>query len=428
MAQRIDDSFDALLSQNSGATAPSYAVEGTFWADTSSAGFVTLRIYDGADWTPVLVLNKSTNTVRFVSVNPEVQIASAATVAIGAAASENIEITGATAITAFDSVAAGTVRRLRFAASLTLTHNATSMISPTGANIVVQPGDVCFVASNGAGNWRIVAHVPAVVRVGLVATRSVTSASSPTDRTFGAADAGRLVSLGGSSDFTMTFAPAADLGNGWAVDVIVSDSVVVTLDPNSSETIDGVATMPLHRGQRARLVCDGSSIQIAGLVNLWRHETLLGATASSVEAAIPPGLRRFLFDLRWQPTAAGAQLLMQFSNNGGSTWQTTGYVGANVYAGTGATLAAQAGPTNGLYVGSGDTAYWNFGNGDLFLGPGLAENRVNNNFFGFFLAQSFHYSSSASLNSSFSGVNRIRFIPSTGSIASGSRFILQAVE
>lgn len=74
---------------------------------------------------------------------------------IGAAASNYIRITGTTTITAFDSVAAGIRRHVMFNASLTLTHNATSLILPAnGANISTAPGDCATFVSEGSGNWR----------------------------------------------------------------------------------------------------------------------------------------------------------------------------------------------------------------------------------------------------------------------------------
>lgn len=85
----------------------------------------------------------------------EVSLASAATINIGAAASNNIYITGTTAITAFDNVAAGITRHLRFAASLTLTYNATSLILPGGQNIITAAGDTAIAHSLGGGNWQL---------------------------------------------------------------------------------------------------------------------------------------------------------------------------------------------------------------------------------------------------------------------------------
>lgn len=89
---------------------------------------------------------------------PPVTIASASTVNIGAAAANTINISGTTTITAFDTIAAGALRRLIFAGILTFTHNGTSLILPTGANITTSAGDSCVMESLGSGNWRCVSY------------------------------------------------------------------------------------------------------------------------------------------------------------------------------------------------------------------------------------------------------------------------------
>lgn len=85
---------------------------------------------------------------------PTVTIASSTTPAIGAAAGNYISITGTTTITGFDTIAAGATRILAFAGILTLTHNGTSLILPTAANITTAAGDVAEFVSLGSGNWR----------------------------------------------------------------------------------------------------------------------------------------------------------------------------------------------------------------------------------------------------------------------------------
>lgn len=89
---------------------------------------------------------------------PTVTIASAATVAIGAAAGNTISVTGTTTITAFDTLAAGAMRRVVFAGVLILTHNATSLILPGAANITTAAGDASEFLSLGAGNWRCTSY------------------------------------------------------------------------------------------------------------------------------------------------------------------------------------------------------------------------------------------------------------------------------
>jgi hypothetical protein len=122
--------------------------------DTPSASIWTLKMYDGADWIEIGRLNVTTNvfTVAEGSFAP-VDIASAATTDIGASASPNVRITGTTTITSFGTVAAGTRRFLAFAAALTLTHNATSLILPGAANITTAAGDTAVARSLGSGNW-----------------------------------------------------------------------------------------------------------------------------------------------------------------------------------------------------------------------------------------------------------------------------------
>lgn len=89
---------------------------------------------------------------------PPVTLASAATVNIGAAAANTINVTGTTTITAFDTIAAGATRRVIFVGILTLTHNATSLILPTGANITTAAGDAAEFVSLGSGNWKCIAY------------------------------------------------------------------------------------------------------------------------------------------------------------------------------------------------------------------------------------------------------------------------------
>jgi hypothetical protein len=50
------------------------------------------------------------------------------------------------------------MRWVVFDGALTLTHNGTSLILPTGANIVTAAGDAALFASEGSGNWRCIGY------------------------------------------------------------------------------------------------------------------------------------------------------------------------------------------------------------------------------------------------------------------------------
>jgi hypothetical protein len=88
-------------------------------------------------------------------------VASASTADIGAAASNNVSITGTTTITSFGTIAAGATRSVRFTGALTLTHNATSLILPSAANITTAAGDTLTATSLGSGNWVVTSYTKA---------------------------------------------------------------------------------------------------------------------------------------------------------------------------------------------------------------------------------------------------------------------------
>ncbi len=86
-------------------------------------------------------------------------LASASTVNIGAATGDFVDISGTTTITAFDTVAQGIERSVRFTGALTLTYNAASLILPGSANIATANGDTAIFRSLGSGNWLCIAYL-----------------------------------------------------------------------------------------------------------------------------------------------------------------------------------------------------------------------------------------------------------------------------
>lgn len=88
-------------------------------------------------------------------------IASAGTTDLGAVEGLFHDITGTTTITGFGTVSAGIWKVIKFEGALTLTHNASSLIIPGGANITTADGDQAIVTSEGSGNWRVVTYVKA---------------------------------------------------------------------------------------------------------------------------------------------------------------------------------------------------------------------------------------------------------------------------
>lgn len=86
-------------------------------------------------------------------------VASGSTTDIGAVNSSVIEITGTTTINSFGT-SANKLRFVKFSGQLTLTHNATTLILPGGANINAKAGDCATFVSDTSGNWRCLDYQP----------------------------------------------------------------------------------------------------------------------------------------------------------------------------------------------------------------------------------------------------------------------------
>jgi len=117
-----------------------YRWSGSAWVQVAVSAFT------GGNLTSALNEAKGTN------------IPSAATTDIGAADGNLIHITGTTTITALGTAQAGSRREVVFDGVLTLTHNAISLILPTGANITTAAGDCAEFISEGSGNWRCTSY------------------------------------------------------------------------------------------------------------------------------------------------------------------------------------------------------------------------------------------------------------------------------
>lgn len=112
-------------------------------------------------------------------------VASATTTDIGAATGNFVDVTGTTTITGLGTVQAGSIRFVRFTGILTLTHNGTSLILPTTANITTAANDRAIFASLGSGNWICLAYqradgTPLVSTLDFASQAEMESASSNT--------------------------------------------------------------------------------------------------------------------------------------------------------------------------------------------------------------------------------------------------------
>ena len=115
---------------------------------------------DGDD--AILLTNMKKAVNGFIGSN----IASATTTTIGVESSGDVvHVTGTTTITSLGTSTTGTKRTVIFDGILTLTHNATSLILPSAANITTSAGSAgVFICTDGAlGYWKCTSYSDDVV-------------------------------------------------------------------------------------------------------------------------------------------------------------------------------------------------------------------------------------------------------------------------
>lgn len=186
----------------------------------TNGAFVTPDI--GAATGASLVLSSKLNEAKGAD------IASSGTTDIGAATGNYVNITGTTTITALGTVQAGTRRNVNFNGALTLTHNATSLILPGGANITTVAGDTATFISLGSGNWICLQYQKTTV----TGTGGAVQANTPslTTPNIGAATGTSLAATGLISSSSPSAGIGYATGAGSTVTQLTSKSTAVTIN------------------------------------------------------------------------------------------------------------------------------------------------------------------------------------------------------
>ena len=147
------------------------------------AGDTKLVHYDG---TQFMILNP-TNPIGVLQTVKGADVASAADLS-PAADGNSFDVTGTTTITSIDVTngffPVGSHITLQFDGALTLTHHATDLVLPGGANITTAAGDIAVLYKYAAGDWRCVSYQIAATAPGggngwsFIATADLSAAAS----------------------------------------------------------------------------------------------------------------------------------------------------------------------------------------------------------------------------------------------------------
>jgi hypothetical protein len=201
-------------------------------------------------------------------------LASAATTDIGSQNTVLLNITGTTTITSFGTNYNGP-RYLKFDGVLTLTHNATTLILPGGANITTAAGDSAIVVPNGtpANGWRVLGYQKAD------GTTNATSKIQP----ISASVSGNALTISASS-LTLDFR-STTLGSGTVTTVTGTPANLVISSGSTLGTTNGaqsdIAVLAINNAGTIEL----AAVNLAGGTRLDEANTISTTAEGGAGAA-----------------------------------------------------------------------------------------------------------------------------------------------
>jgi hypothetical protein len=314
------------------------------WSTTAASNVDLNSIpIDGAVTTPSQVDNLFRELMAQVAVQigemnfEGADIASAATTNLATATGWSLDITGTTTITAFGTVNAGHLFILRLVDTLTLTHNATSLILPGAANIATAAGDVAWMKSEGSGNWRCVHYMRAAGVATVGPASSTDNAVARYNGTTGAIQ-NSGVTIDDSNNLTASATITAGTNfasSSTSVHLGPASAGIVALRPNGTGSSSGQTTID----SSGNAVVAGSITSSGGVFNGASGQALFGVVGTV--ALRPNGtgsaVGQFTVESSGNATASG-------SITAGNSLIATSSCQAGTYSGSGA--------SNGVFIGS----------------------------------------------------------------------------
>jgi hypothetical protein len=211
----------------------------------------------------------------------------------GTATLTNLGVTGTTTLTNALTVPNGGTGVATLPANNVLIGNGTSAVTGVApgasGNVLISNGTSWASATFGGSE---------IIRVPRTSNTQI-----------GAANRSNLIDIT-SGTFSQTFAAAATLTSGWFCYLRNSGTGDITLDPNGSETIDGLTSYIMYPGECRLVQCDGTALITIVLDAFYRVFTATGTFTK------PPGYTA-ISGLLWGGGGSGAAGSSQNGGGGG---------------------------------------------------------------------------------------------------------------
>lgn len=167
------------------------------------------------------------------------------------------DITGTTTITSIGTLGVGTQVKLHFDGALTLTHHATDLVLPGGANITTAAGDEAEFVEYATDDWRCTSYVPAAF-VPSIITQATAEAGTDTAPRLWTAErvAQAIAALGGGGVTSGTVVDTSTGATSYTVTGIPSGAKFISFGYGGIST-NGTSSVMIRVGPSGGVVNTG---------------------------------------------------------------------------------------------------------------------------------------------------------------------------
>lgn len=270
--------------------ATSLIIPGAQNITTAAGDMMTLRSLGGGNWL-LVTYTKGDGSVWEIQA-PNLAITNGTTNLAGTVGNYVVltNASGTNAISALGTAPAGVRKDVTFSisgGSVSITHNATSLILPGAANMPITDGASATFRSLGSGNWRMTGYQPnsLAARIWSVVAQATASYTVVT------ADYGKYFIWEHTADSTATMPTIGTVGSGFIVAFrnANTNNAKLTLARASTDTLEGLTSIDLGVGSGVTYISDTSVSP-----NMWRRfesgiTSVAGATYNTAVEILSSG-------------------------------------------------------------------------------------------------------------------------------------------
>lgn len=209
-----------------------------------------------------LALNYNDGKLYYKDNSGVVQLLASKAGASGSVTSVAMTVPSFLSVSGSPITSSGTLAVSLSGTALPVASGGTGQITYTDGQLLIgnSTGNTLTKATLTAGSGISITNGAGAITIAASASSTLTISNKTSAYTIVSGDNGKIINCT-SGTFTVSLTAASSLGSGFNCWIWNTGTGAITIDPNSSETIDGVSTLILRQGEGTQIVCDGTNWQ-----------------------------------------------------------------------------------------------------------------------------------------------------------------------